>query len=112
MEDRSLREVNLALKGETPTKQDRYQQPPMFFSKNQHVKVMIRSQFFLINRDADPSFLFQVLLHELPSINDIFAIDDQVYQVRDFTRTLIPGRDPEKFREGDVRVLVVPKRVY
>jgi hypothetical protein len=116
-ENKSLREVNLALKNhENPAfskKEKEMEHPqPMFFSKGQHEKTMIRAQFFLINREADPTFLFQGLLHELPSINNIFTIDEQVYQVKDFTRTLIPGRDPEKVREGDVRILVLPKKVY
>ena len=112
-ENRSLREVNLSLKQHEhgPTSIiDQRQQSPMFFSKFQHnTKTMIRAQFFLINRGANPSFLFQALLHELPSFNHIFTVDDRAYQVKDFTRTLIPGRDSEKVREGDVRILVIPK---
>lgn len=63
-ENRSLREVNLTLKGEPPMQQNRYQQPQMFFSKGHHEKTMLRTQFFLINRDAEPSFLFQALLRK------------------------------------------------
>ena len=105
-ENRSLREVNLSLKHEHGAPDQRQ---PMFFSKYQQPKVMIRAQFFLINRNADPTFLFQALLHELPSFDQIFTLNDQTYQVKDYTRTLIPGRDPGKVREGDVRILVMER---
>jgi hypothetical protein len=116
-ETRSLKDINLSLKDGKPRYSDdtrlEHIQAPMFFSDRHPTKTMIRAQFFLINRNADPTFLFQALLHEMPSFNQVFALsDDEVYQVKDFTRTLIPGRDPEKVREGDVKILVIPKRIY
>jgi hypothetical protein len=110
--NRSLRDVNLSLKNVKPTNTREYTQQqmpssPMFFSDKGPSKTMIRAEFFLINRNAEPSYLFSALLHEMPSINCIFTIEEHAYQVKDYTRTLIPGKDSKKVREGDVKVLVM-----